>query len=62
MPTIPRTSTFSWSPSLPPLLATGTVSGALDASFSNEAELEIWAPFENQGQNALKGSVGVGAR
>jgi protein transport protein SEC31 len=61
MPTISRTSTFAWSPSQP-YLATGTVSGALDASFSNEAELEIWAPFESQGQNALKGSVGVGAR
>lgn len=40
-----RTATFAWSPlaSLP-LLATGTVSGALDESFSNESQLEIWAP------------------
>ena len=40
-----RTSTFAWSPfaSLP-LLATGTVAGALDESFSNESQLEIWAP------------------
>lgn len=42
---IHRTSTFAWSP-LPslPLLATGTAAGALDASFSNESLLEIWAP------------------
>ena len=42
---IHRTSTFAWSTfqSLP-LLATGTVAGALDESFSNESQLEIWAP------------------
>ena len=40
-----RTSTFAWSPvaSLPQL-ATGTVAGALDASFSDESRLEIWVP------------------
>lgn len=42
---IHRTSTFAWSPSPAlPLLATGTVAGALDESFSNESQLEIWAP------------------
>ncbi|KAL1741502.1 hypothetical protein HDZ31DRAFT_66861 [Schizophyllum fasciatum] len=42
---IHRTSTFAWSPSASlPLLATGTVAGALDASFSNESQLEIWGP------------------
>uniref|UniRef100_A0A8H7XM78 Protein transport protein SEC31 n=1 Tax=Psilocybe cubensis TaxID=181762 RepID=A0A8H7XM78_PSICU len=42
---IHRTSTFAWSPSASlPLLATGTVAGALDESFSNESQLEIWAP------------------
>ena len=42
---IHRTSTFAWSPSSPlPLIATGTVAGALDESFSNESHLEIWAP------------------
>ena len=42
---IHRTSTFAWSTfqSLP-LLATGTVAGALDESFSNKSQLEIWAP------------------
>ncbi len=42
---IHRTSTFAWSPEASlPLLATGTVAGALDESFSNESQLEIWAP------------------
>ena len=42
---IHRTSTFAWSPFVSiPFLATGTVAGALDESFSNESQLEIWAP------------------
>ena len=54
---IHRTSTFAWSPyaSLP-LLATGTVAGALDASFSNDSQLEIWAPnFINRDEYDLGG-------
>ncbi|KAF8520885.1 hypothetical protein BU17DRAFT_46119 [Hysterangium stoloniferum] len=40
-----RTATFAWSPSLAvPLIATGTVAGALDESFSNDSHLEIWSP------------------
>ncbi|KAG9311858.1 hypothetical protein JVU11DRAFT_8110 [Chiua virens] len=40
-----RTATFAWSPtSLLPIIATGTVAGALDESFSNESQLEIWQP------------------
>ena len=40
-----RTSTFAWSPAAHlPQLATGTVAGALDASFSDESRLEIWTP------------------
>lgn len=40
---IPRTATFAWSPgSQPPLIATGTRAGAVDADFSNETQLEIW--------------------
>ncbi|KAK8174281.1 hypothetical protein IWX90DRAFT_381126 [Phyllosticta citrichinensis] len=40
---IPRTATFAWSPgSAPPLIATGTKAGAVDADFSNETQLEIW--------------------
>jgi hypothetical protein len=38
-------STFAWSPtSTLPSIATGTVAGALDESFSNESQLEIWQP------------------
>jgi len=69
---IHRTSTFSWSPhSTVPLLATGTVAGALDESFSNESQLEIWAPeFMNRqeyelggnGQPGPKGSITTSAR
>jgi len=45
---LPQTATFSWSPSSypssEPLLATGTVAGALDENFSNEAQVQIWRP------------------
>ncbi|KAF8816748.1 hypothetical protein BYT27DRAFT_7181181 [Phlegmacium glaucopus] len=69
---IHRTSTFAWSPfaSLP-LLATGTVAGALDESFSNESQLEIWAPdfldrdefyLGVEGQHGPKGQVTDTAR
>ncbi|KAF8878677.1 hypothetical protein CPB84DRAFT_1852312 [Gymnopilus junonius] len=69
---IHRTSTFAWSPASPlPLLATGTVAGALDESFSNESQLEIWAPdfldkdefdLGFEGQYGPKGSVKDTAR
>ncbi|KAK0232505.1 hypothetical protein IW262DRAFT_1258180 [Armillaria fumosa] len=69
---IHRTSTFTWSPSSPlPLIATGTVAGALDESFSNESELEIWAPnfldknefdLGIQGQSGPKGAMKDTAR
>lgn len=68
---IHRTSTFAWSPLSKPLLATGTVAGALDESFSNDSQLEIWAPdFLNkqeydlggEGQNGPRGSVANTAR
>ncbi|KAF3197298.1 hypothetical protein TWF192_007333 [Orbilia oligospora] len=40
---IPRTATFAWSEdSSRPLLATGTVAGAVDADFSNATHLELW--------------------
>lgn len=41
---IHRTATFAWSPFSEPLLVSGTVAGALDESFSNDSQLEIWAP------------------
>jgi protein transport protein SEC31 len=64
---IHRTSTFAWSPTPSlPFLATGTVAGALDESFSNESKLEIWAPdfrdkhefdLGGEGQHGPKGVV-----
>jgi hypothetical protein len=40
---ISRTATFAWSPSQQlPVIATGTVSGAFDATFSNTTELELF--------------------
>ncbi|KAG6820187.1 hypothetical protein H0H93_004180 [Arthromyces matolae] len=69
---IHRTSTFAWSPTASlPLLATGTVAGALDESFSNESQLEIWAPnfldkteydLGGVGHNGPKGVVKDSAR
>ncbi|KAI0297383.1 hypothetical protein BC826DRAFT_1103471 [Russula brevipes] len=68
---IHRTSTFAWSPLSAPLLATGTVAGALDESFSNDSQLEIWAPdFLNkqeydlggEGQHGPRGSVANSSR
>ncbi|KZT07919.1 uncharacterized protein LAESUDRAFT_697968 [Laetiporus sulphureus 93-53] len=69
---IHRTSTFAWSPSPSlPLLATGTVAGALDESFSNNGQLEIWAPdfldknqfdLGEEGQAGPKASVTTTSR
>ena len=42
---IPRTALPVWSPR-EALLATGTISGALDETFSSESTLELWQPFE----------------
>ncbi|KAF9698357.1 hypothetical protein EKO04_003637 [Ascochyta lentis] len=40
---IPRTATFAWSPGpTQPLIATGTKSGAVDADFSGDTQLELW--------------------
>lgn len=51
---ISRTATFAWSPSnIPnaePLIVTGTLSGALDESFSNDSLLEIWKPNYGAGE------------
>ncbi|KAJ7048617.1 hypothetical protein C8F01DRAFT_1266962 [Mycena amicta] len=61
---IHRTSTFAWSPSAQlPLLATGTVAGALDESFSDESHLEIWAPdFLDKNEFELGGAEQLGPR
>ncbi|KAF7319788.1 Nucleoporin-interacting protein [Mycena kentingensis (nom. inval.)] len=51
-----RTSTLAWAPASEPLLATGTVAGALDESFSDESQLEIWAPdFRDKNEFELGG-------
>ena len=40
---ITRNATFAWSPARgAPLIASGTIAGAVDASFSQDSELEIW--------------------
>lgn len=61
---IHRTSTFAWSPTPSlPLLATGTVAGALDESFSNESQLEIWAPdFLDKNEYDLGGEGHAGPK
>ncbi|KAK4049617.1 protein transport protein S31 [Microbotryomycetes sp. JL221] len=51
-----RHGTSSSSSSLP-LLATGTVSGALDASFSSDSVLELWSPFGSTSSNDDAGPV-----
>ncbi|GEQ72877.1 hypothetical protein JCM33374_g6565 [Metschnikowia sp. JCM 33374] len=42
---INRTSTIAWSPDVIPLLATGSVAGAVDLDFSSSSTLEIWDVF-----------------
>lgn len=66
---IPRTATFAWSHAGLPetLLATGTVSGALDETFSNVGQLELWDPvvFSRDSSDAAiqpKGSISTNAR
>ena len=69
---ISRTATFAWelSSSSSQLVATGAIAGALDESFSNDSQLEIWAPdfAESQGMrlggegNKAEGSIIVGSR
>ncbi|KAI9591010.1 hypothetical protein BDF19DRAFT_456694 [Syncephalis fuscata] len=59
---IQRTATVAWSPANPndPLLATGTVAGALDDSFSNTTELEIFRlGLDNKDTTELSKPIGV---
>lgn len=53
---IPRTSTFAWSPpgAHLPIIATGTVAGAVDADFSNTTQLELWDLDLQNGQTGLE--------
>ncbi|OCF53981.1 protein transporter SEC31 [Kwoniella mangroviensis CBS 10435] len=61
---ISRTATFAWdqSSSSAPLLATGAVAGALDENFSNESQLEIWAPDFGDEKGIRLGGEGKGAQ
>ncbi|KAE8257789.1 hypothetical protein A4X13_0g2131 [Tilletia indica] len=59
---IPRTATFAWSPfdlttEVHPYLATGTVAGALDESFSNESTLELWQPHADEAPKTSQGAL-----
>jgi protein transport protein SEC31 len=41
--TISRTATFAWSPgNQTPMVATGTIAGTVDDSFTNASDLEIF--------------------
>jgi protein transport protein SEC31 len=64
MKELPLTAVPIWSPSaLPvPLLATGTVSGALDDSFSSDSLLELWDPFSDNDTVESLGKVSVSSR
>ena len=42
---IKRTSTIAWSPDVIPLLASGSIAGAVDLDFSSSSTLEIWDVF-----------------
>ena len=63
---IERTSTIAWSPPNldEPLLAMGSVAGALDPSFSSNAKLEIFGLGLNEQTKSLKllGSTTSNAR
>ena len=52
---IPRTSIFAWSQGAHlPIIATGTVAGAVDADFSNTTQLELWDLDLQNGQTGLE--------
>lgn len=42
---INTTATIAWSPDVIPLLATGSIAGAVDLDFSSSATLELWDVF-----------------
>lgn len=58
---ISRTATFAWdsASSSAPLIATGAVAGALDENFSNESQLDIWAPEFGDDQGMHLGGEGT---
>lgn len=63
---VKRTAAIAWSPpsQTSPLLATGTLAGAMDASFSTLAELEIYdlKLDDRSGEPVLKTSISTPSR
>lgn len=53
---ISRTATFAWDTSSASIV-TGAVAGALDESFSNDSQLEIWSPkfYQRDGSPTTQG-------
>lgn len=51
------TSTFAWNHDTLPLLATGSVAGAVDINFSASSKLEIWDVFTSKGQPIFSAPV-----
>ena len=47
---IARTSALAWSHDSLPLLATGTVAGAIDINFDSWSALELWEPFTEENE------------
>lgn len=59
---ISRTSTFAWSLDNLPLLATGTVAGAVDIDFNSSSVLEIWDIFGSGDEKVALFSASVDNR
>jgi protein transport protein SEC31 len=63
--TLDRTAAMAWCPLLgsPPLLALGTIAGAMDASFSSQTELELYEISPSSGDSFKRtGSMSINAR
>jgi protein transport protein SEC31 len=48
---INESAVFAWSDSAIPLIATGTLAGVIDDTFSSDSNLSIYSPFENNNNN-----------
>jgi protein transport protein SEC31 len=62
---ISSTATLAWGPSSgkSTYFVTGTLAGAMDASFSTNAELEVWDLNEKSAEPPVKlGSIPSGSR
>ncbi|ODV85580.1 hypothetical protein CANARDRAFT_28350 [[Candida] arabinofermentans NRRL YB-2248] len=52
-----ETATFAWSHDPMPLMATGTLAGAMDVTFSSESSLKIYDPFDSTSKPLAQVSV-----